>query len=92
MIAERQKEDPWGKAVGEQLAVDLQAEFPGISGFSRRNIFYVRELYLCYRDQEKVQPIVARIGWSHNLIILQKCKDKRRRGTTGGERVLSNRK
>ena len=22
-----------------------------------------------------MQPIVAQIGWSHNLIILQKCKD-----------------
>lgn len=75
MIAERQKEASWGKAVVEQLARDLQTEFPGMSGFSRRNIFYMRELYLCYRDQEKVQPIVAQIGWSHNLVILQKCKD-----------------
>jgi hypothetical protein len=31
--------------------------------------------YLCYRDREKVQPIVAQIAWSPNLVILQKCKD-----------------
>lgn len=35
----------------------------------------MRELYLCYRELEKVQPLVAQIGWSHNLIVLQKCKD-----------------
>jgi predicted nuclease of restriction endonuclease-like (RecB) superfamily len=75
MIAERQEGDTWGKAVAEQLAKDLQAEFPGIGGFSRRNIFYMREFYLCYRDQEKVQQLVAQIGWSHNLMIFQKCKD-----------------
>ena len=75
LIVERQQGASWGKSVVEQLADDLQAEFPGMSGFSRRNVFYMRELYLCYREREKVQPIVAQIGWSHNLIILQKCKD-----------------
>jgi len=56
----------YGAAVAERLAADLRAEFPGISGFSRRNVFYMREFYLCYRDEEKVQPQVAQIGWSHN--------------------------
>lgn len=75
MIVERQQGDTWGTAVAEQLAKDLQAEFPGMGGFSRRNIFYMREFYLCYKGQEKVQRLVAQIGWSHNLIIFQKCKD-----------------
>ena len=26
-------------------------------------------------DQLKVQPLVAQIGWSHNLIVLQRCKE-----------------
>ena len=38
IIVERQKEETWGKSVVEQLAKDLQAEFPGIHGFSTRNI------------------------------------------------------
>lgn len=75
LIVERQRGDTWGKAIAEQLAKDLQAAFPGMSGFSRRNIFYMREFYLCYKEQEKVQRLVAQIGWSHNLIIFQKCKD-----------------
>ncbi len=35
----------------------------------------MREFYLLYRNEAKVQPLVAQIGWTHNLIILQRCKD-----------------
>lgn len=24
---------------------------------------------------EKLQPLVAEIGWTHNLVIMEKCKD-----------------
>ena len=59
MIAERQKGEHWGNAVAEKLAEDLRKEFPAVSGFSRRNIFYMREFYLTYYQDEKVQPLVA---------------------------------
>ena len=75
MIVERQQDAAHGTAIAEQLAKDLQAEFPGIAGFSRRNVFYMREFYLLYREDERVQPLVAQIGWTHNLMIFQRCKD-----------------
>ncbi|MDI6792620.1 MAG: PDDEXK nuclease domain-containing protein [bacterium] len=75
MIVERQQDKTWGKSVVEQLAKDLQTEFPGIKGFSGRNIWYMRNFYLCYMQNEKLQPLVAEIGWTHNLIIMEKCKD-----------------
>lgn len=75
MIEERQKGETWGNAVAESLARDLRAEFPGISGFSRRNIFYMRQFFLTYGDDAKVQPLVAQIGWTQNLIILERCKE-----------------
>ncbi len=75
MIVERQLDAANGSAIAEQLAADLRMEFPEIKGFSRRNIFYMRELYLAYHDLPKVQPLVAQIGWTHNLIIMQRCKD-----------------
>lgn len=75
MIVERQTDAAHGAAIAEQLANDLRNEFPGISGFSRRNVFYMREFYLLYRDDQRVQPLVAQIGWTHNLVIFQKCKD-----------------
>jgi predicted nuclease of restriction endonuclease-like (RecB) superfamily len=75
LIVSRQTDADHGAAIAEQLAADLRREFPGVSGYSRRNIFYMREFYIAYHDLPKVQPLVAQIGWSHNLIILQRCKD-----------------
>jgi predicted nuclease of restriction endonuclease-like (RecB) superfamily len=75
MIVQRQNNADHGAAIAEQLSKDLQAEFPGIGGFSRRNLFYMREFFLIYRDDERVQPLVAQIGWTHNLAIFQRCKE-----------------
>jgi len=35
----------------------------------------VKERIRVYCDLPKVQPLVAQIDWSHNLSILQRCKD-----------------
>jgi len=79
LIAERQKDAKHGAAIAERLADDLRDAFPDVGGFSRRNVFYMREFYLLYRDDAKVQPLVAQIGWSHNLVILQRCDDPQQR-------------
>jgi len=75
LIVERQQEAGWGKSIVEQLAKDLQNEFPGISGFSARNIWRMRDFYVSYYANEKLTPLVTEISWSHNLVIMQKCKD-----------------
>jgi predicted nuclease of restriction endonuclease-like (RecB) superfamily len=75
MIDKRQVAGARGDMVVKKLAEDLQTEFPGVAGFSWRNLFYMSEFYVAYRDLPKLQPLVAIIGWSHNLIILQRCSD-----------------
>ncbi|MDK2409316.1 PDDEXK nuclease domain-containing protein [Dolichospermum flos-aquae] len=75
MIVIKQQDAIWGKSVVEQLAKDLQTEFPGISGFSARNIWNMRNFYVTYSQNEKLQPMVTEIGWTHNIVILEKCKD-----------------
>jgi predicted nuclease of restriction endonuclease-like (RecB) superfamily len=75
MIVERKLDAAHGDAVAERLAEDLRTEFPGIAGFSRRNIFYMREFYVAYCNLPKVQPLVAQIGWTHNLIVLTRCSE-----------------
>ena len=74
MIITRQKENNWGKAIVETLAKDLQNEFPGIKGFSARNLWLMRTFYLEYKDNSKLQPLVAEISWSHNIVLIQKVK------------------
>jgi len=75
LIVERQAGETWGKAVVQQLSEDLRQEFPGVAGFSRQNLWYMRQFYTEYQVQEKLQPLVGEISWSHNLAIMSKCKD-----------------
>lgn len=74
-IVEKQEQLAWGKSVVETLSKDLQNKFPGTDGFSSRNLWRMRTFYLEYRDNEKLPPLVAEIGWSHNIILIEKCKD-----------------
>lgn len=45
LIVEKQETLGWGKSVVEKLSVDLQNEFPGITGFSARNLWRIRNFY-----------------------------------------------
>jgi predicted nuclease of restriction endonuclease-like (RecB) superfamily len=75
MIVERQDVEGWGKAVVEQLAADLRTEFPGVGGFSSSNLWRMKAFFEAYTGREKLAPLVREIGWSHNLAILERCKD-----------------
>ena len=75
MIVERQGAEGWGKAVVEKLAADLQAEFPSVGGFSASNLWRMKAFFEAYTGLVKLAPLVREIGWSHNLAILERCKD-----------------
>jgi hypothetical protein len=64
----------WGDSVIENIRKDLKEEFPGVKGFSRRNLFRVINFYNTYKASSIVPPLVAQIGWSQNCIIIQSCK------------------
>jgi predicted nuclease of restriction endonuclease-like (RecB) superfamily len=78
-IVEKQKALGWGKSVVEQLAKDIQSEFVGISGFSSRNLWLMKQFYEIYSQNAILQPLVAEIGWSHHLQIMSKCKNDQTR-------------
>ncbi len=65
----------WGKSIVETLAKDLQKEYPGIKGFSPQNLWYMRQFYANYKDNQKLQPLVGEISWAKNLIVMSRCKD-----------------
>lgn len=75
IIDEQQREKSWGRSVVETLAKDLQSEFPGIQGFSAQNLWYMRQFYRTYENNQKLQPLVGEISWTKHLIIMSKCKD-----------------
>jgi predicted nuclease of restriction endonuclease-like (RecB) superfamily len=87
-IVERQKAHRWGNAVLDRLGDDLQKAFPGLSGFSRTNLYRMRAFYLAYRDAHEIVPQavgqiaerglpepVAGIPWGHNIVLIEQVKE-----------------
>ncbi len=79
IIVEKQAQYRWGERVIESLARDLQAEFPGIRGFSARNVRSMRSFYLACKDDETLQTLSAEIPWSHNILIMERCTEPQER-------------
>lgn len=72
----KQHESSWGDAVFEQLSIDLRLSFPNIKGFSRRNLYAIRQWYLFYSSSSEFVPQpVAQIPWGHNRLIISKIKN-----------------
>jgi len=61
------------------LSKELQKEFPGISGYSERNLWLMTQFYNEYQKVEFLQPLVAEISWAKHIAIMSKCKDNQER-------------
>ncbi|MDR2196114.1 MAG: PDDEXK nuclease domain-containing protein [Gallionellaceae bacterium] len=64
----------WGDGVVTQLAQYLARTQPGLRGFTRANLFRMRQFYEAYADNEIVSPLVRQLPWTHHLIILNQSK------------------
>ncbi|HMH14326.1 MAG TPA: PDDEXK nuclease domain-containing protein [Edaphobacter sp.] len=73
-ISRKIKAAEWGDGVVERLAAYIAKTQPGLRGFTRANLFRMRQFYETYQDDEKVAPLVRQLPWSHHLIILGQSK------------------
>ncbi len=73
-ILARQAAQGWGSKVIERLAHDLRVAFPGMKGFSRANLMYMRAFAEAWPDAAIVQQAVGQLPWGHNLVLLTKLK------------------
>jgi predicted nuclease of restriction endonuclease-like (RecB) superfamily len=64
----------WGDGVVEELAVSLARRFPGLRGFTRPNLFRMRQFYDAYRSNRKVSALLRQLPWTHHLLILGQAK------------------
>ena len=75
-IETKLKNGNWGTKIIEQISIDLILEFPNIKGFSKRNIYAMRQWYSFYSQVSSFVPqLVAQIPWGHNRLIISKTKD-----------------
>ncbi|AWY40745.1 DUF1016 family protein [Pseudomonas putida] len=73
-ISRKLEKAEWGDSVVGQLAEHLAQTQPGLRGFTRSNLFRMRQFYETYRSELKVAPLARQLSWSHNLIIFGQCK------------------
>jgi predicted nuclease of restriction endonuclease-like (RecB) superfamily len=74
LIRQRRAEQGWGTKVVERLAADLRAEFPGLRGFSPRNLVYM-QTFAGAVEGPVAQQAVAQLPWGHVTVLLDKLDD-----------------
>jgi predicted nuclease of restriction endonuclease-like (RecB) superfamily len=116
LLADRIVETEWGDAVLEIISSGIQKNFPGIRGFSIRNLYNMRQFHDTYssfsflqletakkskndflqlstaemaciahgkdhpekagqhwKDERRVKDIFFQVGFTHHILLLQKC-------------------
>jgi len=71
-ISEQQKVQGWGSKVVERLSKDLSDEFPGMNGFSYRNLMHMKQFYEEYQDVAILKQAVSELPWGHNIVLIQR--------------------
>ena len=58
----RKAEEKWGSGIVEQLSLDLQAEFPEAKGFSARNLWFMKQWYCFYANDNNINVLLDSLG------------------------------
>jgi len=74
-ILAAQKQEGWGTKVIDRLAADLQREFPRLSGYSARNLKYMRAFAEAWSDRAIMHQLGAQIPWKHNCVLIDRVKN-----------------
>lgn len=90
-ILQMQAEKGWGSQVIDQLAKHIKDSFPSSTGFSVRNLKYMRAFAAAYpafpmmqvplaqNSEETGQVSLAQIPWYHHISLLTKVKEEEER-------------
>jgi predicted nuclease of restriction endonuclease-like (RecB) superfamily len=64
----------WGDGVVDELAATIARQYPGMRGYTRPNLFRMRQFYEAYRGAKKVSALLRQLPWTHHLLILGHAK------------------
>ena len=65
----------WGNKFIDSLSADLRMDFPGVKGYSVRNLKYMSKFAELFSEEEIVQEALAQITWYHHVTLMDKVKD-----------------
>jgi predicted nuclease of restriction endonuclease-like (RecB) superfamily len=65
----------WGNKFIENLAMDIKLEFPNMTGYSIRNLKYMKKFAETFEDFTIVQAVLAQLTWYHHIALMDKIKN-----------------
>ena len=65
----------YGNSFIKNISYSIRLEYPGIKGFSERNLMRMKRFYNEYKKEKKLPQLVAHLPWGHNVILMEKVKD-----------------
>ncbi len=74
-ILDVQKNEGWGTQVIDKLSENIKQNFPDATGFSIRNLKYMRSFAKEYKNFPIVQVTLAQITWYHHISLLTIVKN-----------------
>ncbi len=69
----------WGQGTVEALAEHIRRRHPNARGYSAQNLWRMRQFYETYRADPKLAPLVRELSWTHNLLVMSRCKREEER-------------
>jgi predicted nuclease of restriction endonuclease-like (RecB) superfamily len=69
----------WGEGVVDRLASYIKMKDPNLSGFTKRNLFRMRQFFETYQGDTIVSALLSQLPWTHHLMIMSRCKRREER-------------
>ena len=74
-ILDRQSAEGWGTRVIHRLSDDLGTAYPDMSGLSRSNIKYMRQMAAAWPEPAIGPQAVGQLPWGHIRVLLDKLDE-----------------
>jgi len=78
-ISNKIKKAEWGDSVIDKLAEYIIEKHPELKGYTRRNLYRMKQFYDAYNKNTIVSALLSQINWTNNMLILSKCKSHEER-------------
>lgn len=73
-ISKKTVSDGWGQGTVVELSKAILRRYPRINGYSASNLWRMVQFYEAYHLLPKLAPLVRVLSWTHNVIIMNRCK------------------
>jgi predicted nuclease of restriction endonuclease-like (RecB) superfamily len=75
-IYDRVQSKDWGESVVVELASFLNKKHPNAKGFSKANLWRMKQFFETYSQNEKLATLSRELSWSHNLSIMSSAQSE----------------